>query len=257
MSASVDGSERIGGGESGTPLHDCSSRRGGSGVVPGGPSVVRRPPPEAWSFFLAGDDHSAPTWTRSRRRELTGRPCSLRSWHILRRARANDLPRLGTRHSAEVAPIDGTTAVSPAKLPGRRNRPAGSSRMLHQSTPLHRRSPVSRDVPYVDPDSGGVTARVLLLLEAPAGAAAHGSRMLSADNDDGTAADVWRAYAASHSAAQLGAALERSAVVHRSAGQDPSRHLEGCRQARRWLLQRSTSRRSSVVLAPVTARRPR
>lgn len=52
-------------------------------------------------------------------------------------------------------------------------------------------------VPYVDPDSGGVTAWVLLLLEAPARAAAHGSRMISADNDDGTAANVWRAYAAS------------------------------------------------------------
>lgn len=52
-------------------------------------------------------------------------------------------------------------------------------------------------VPYVDPDSGGVTARVLLLLEAPARAAAHGSGMLSADNDDGTAANVWRAYQAS------------------------------------------------------------
>jgi len=50
------------------------------------------------------------------------------------------------------------------------------------------------DVPYVDPDCGGVNARVLLVLEAPAGAAAHGSRMLSADNDDGTAANVWAAY---------------------------------------------------------------
>lgn len=53
---------------------------------------------------------------------------------------------------------------------------------------------VGGDVPYVDPDCGGVNARVLLVLEAPAGAAAHGSRMLSADNDDGTAANVWRAY---------------------------------------------------------------
>lgn len=53
---------------------------------------------------------------------------------------------------------------------------------------------VGGDVPYVDPDCGGVGARVLLLLEAPAGAAAHGSRMLSADNDDGTAANVWTAY---------------------------------------------------------------
>lgn len=50
------------------------------------------------------------------------------------------------------------------------------------------------DVPYVDPDSGGVEARVLLLLEAPARAAAHGSGMLSADNDDATAAHVWEAY---------------------------------------------------------------
>lgn len=53
---------------------------------------------------------------------------------------------------------------------------------------------VGGDVPYVDPDCGGVGARVLLLLEAPAGAAAHGSGMLSADNDDGTAANVWTAY---------------------------------------------------------------
>ena len=53
---------------------------------------------------------------------------------------------------------------------------------------------VGGDVPYVDPDSGGVNARVLFILEAPAGAAAHGSNMLSADNDDGTAANVWRAY---------------------------------------------------------------
>jgi hypothetical protein len=53
---------------------------------------------------------------------------------------------------------------------------------------------VGGDVPNVDPDCGGVNARVLLLLEAPAGAAAHGSRMLSADNNDGTAANVWRAY---------------------------------------------------------------
>lgn len=53
---------------------------------------------------------------------------------------------------------------------------------------------VGGDVPYVDPDCGGVNARVLLVLEAPAGAAAHGSRMLSADNDDGTAANLWQAY---------------------------------------------------------------
>ncbi|EAP97875.1 hypothetical protein JNB_12963 [Janibacter sp. HTCC2649] len=49
-------------------------------------------------------------------------------------------------------------------------------------------------VPYVDPDSGGVSARVLFLLESPAGPAALGSRMLSADNDDETAKNVWLGY---------------------------------------------------------------
>lgn len=48
---------------------------------------------------------------------------------------------------------------------------------------------------YVDPDSGGVLAKVLLLLESPSGPAALGSRMLSADNDDGTAMNVWSGYA--------------------------------------------------------------
>lgn len=53
------------------------------------------------------------------------------------------------------------------------------------------------DVPRIDPDSGGVHARVMLLLEAPARAAAHTSGMLSADNDDATAQHVWEAYAQS------------------------------------------------------------
>lgn len=52
-------------------------------------------------------------------------------------------------------------------------------------------------VPYVDPDSGGIRARVLFLLESPAGPAALGSRMLSADNNDETAKNVWNAYAVS------------------------------------------------------------
>lgn len=51
-----------------------------------------------------------------------------------------------------------------------------------------------RRVPFVDPDSGGVDARVLILLEAPSRAAAHRSGMVSADNDDATAANLWRAY---------------------------------------------------------------
>lgn len=87
---------------------------------------------------------------------------------------------------------------------------------------------VGCDVPYVDPDCGGVNARVLLLLEAPAGAAAHGSHMLSADNDDGTAANVWRAYAALQLARSLERPLERRAVVHRHPQQDPGSQRGGC-----------------------------
>jgi len=56
---------------------------------------------------------------------------------------------------------------------------------------------VGRDVPYVDPTLGGTEARILFLLEAPAAAAAHGSGMLSPDNDDGTAANVFRLYESS------------------------------------------------------------
>jgi len=52
-------------------------------------------------------------------------------------------------------------------------------------------------VPYIDPDSGGVAAKVLFVLESPARTAALGSSMLSADNDDPTAANVWEAYDAS------------------------------------------------------------
>lgn len=61
-------------------------------------------------------------------------------------------------------------------------------------------------VPYVDPDSGGVGARVLFILESPAGPAAWGSGMLSPDNDDETAANMWRLYE------QTG--LPRSAGLH-------------------------------------------
>lgn len=49
-------------------------------------------------------------------------------------------------------------------------------------------------VPYVDPDSGGVHARVLFLLESPATPAALGSGMLSPDNDDETAKNIWHGY---------------------------------------------------------------
>lgn len=61
-------------------------------------------------------------------------------------------------------------------------------------------------VPYVDPDSGGVDAQVLFVLESPAAPAAKGSDMLSPDNNDGTAANMWEAYAAS--------GLPRSAALH-------------------------------------------
>jgi uracil-DNA glycosylase len=53
-----------------------------------------------------------------------------------------------------------------------------------------------REVPYVDPDSGGVNTRVLLLLEGPSGGAAHRSKMISIDNDGGTTANLWRAHQA-------------------------------------------------------------
>ncbi len=52
----------------------------------------------------------------------------------------------------------------------------------------------TQDVPYVDPLSGGIYARVLFVLESPAGPAALGSGMLSPDNDDSTAAHMWQLY---------------------------------------------------------------
>lgn len=61
-------------------------------------------------------------------------------------------------------------------------------------------------VPYVDPDSGGVGAKVLFILESPARPAALGSGMLSPDNDDETAANMWRLYEQS--------GLPRSAGLH-------------------------------------------
>lgn len=49
-------------------------------------------------------------------------------------------------------------------------------------------------VPYVDPDSGGIAARVLLVMESP-GRKALESGMLSADNNDATAENLWTALA--------------------------------------------------------------
>lgn len=65
-------------------------------------------------------------------------------------------------------------------------------------------SPPPVNVPYVDPDSGGVAAKVLFVLESPAGPAALGSGMLSADNDDPTAKNVWTAYESSGMPRTLG-----------------------------------------------------
>jgi hypothetical protein len=52
----------------------------------------------------------------------------------------------------------------------------------------------NKGVPYVDPTLGGVNAHVLFLLETPAKTAALGSTMLSPDNNDSTAANIWRLY---------------------------------------------------------------
>lgn len=51
-----------------------------------------------------------------------------------------------------------------------------------------------RQVPWADPDSGGVHSRILFLHESPGPAAAvqHGSGFIGPDNDDQTAARFWR-----------------------------------------------------------------
>jgi hypothetical protein len=51
-----------------------------------------------------------------------------------------------------------------------------------------------RDVPWADPDLGGVHSRILFLLESPgpASSAGHGSGIISPDNNDQTAGRFWR-----------------------------------------------------------------
>ena len=68
------------------------------------------------------------------------------------------------------------------------------------------RALVGRDVPYVDPTLGGVDAEVLFLLESPDRGAALRSTLLSPDNDDPEAANVWEFYRAS--------GLSRDRCVH-------------------------------------------
>lgn len=92
-------------------------------------------------------------------------------------------------------------------------------------------------MPYVDPDCGGVNARLLLVLEAPAGAAAHGSHMLSADNNDGTAANVWRAY--DHSGLPRGWGVHWNAVPWYIGvpGKIRAATAADVAEGRRWLLR--------------------
>lgn len=65
------------------------------------------------------------------------------------------------------------------------------------------RAETGGEVPWFDPDSGGVRARALFLLEAPGARAtaatgvrkaAAGSGIISPDNNDGTAENSWRLY---------------------------------------------------------------
>ena len=51
-------------------------------------------------------------------------------------------------------------------------------------------------VPTADPDGGGVRARVLILLETPSRAGGYRTAIVSIDNDDSAAANLWRALAA-------------------------------------------------------------
>ncbi|HLL61900.1 MAG TPA: uracil-DNA glycosylase [Propionibacteriaceae bacterium] len=47
-------------------------------------------------------------------------------------------------------------------------------------------------VPGADPDGGGIDARVLLLLETPSRAGGYTTGLISVDNDDTAAANLWR-----------------------------------------------------------------
>jgi uracil-DNA glycosylase len=51
-------------------------------------------------------------------------------------------------------------------------------------------------VPSADPDGGGVRARLLILLETPSRAGGYRTGIVSLDNNDSAAANLWRALAA-------------------------------------------------------------
>lgn len=59
---------------------------------------------------------------------------------------------------------------------------------------IERWSREGRRVPYADPDSGGIHARILFLHESPGprASAEHGSGLVSTDNDDPSAQRFWR-----------------------------------------------------------------
>ncbi len=59
------------------------------------------------------------------------------------------------------------------------------------------REQMELDVPYVDPDSGGVGARVVFLLRSPGKATSGQTGLLSVDNTGPTAANLWQAHAES------------------------------------------------------------
>ena len=61
-------------------------------------------------------------------------------------------------------------------------------------------------MPWFDPESGGVGAAVLVLLQDPSRVAAHGSRLISRHNNDPTAGNTHRVF--------TGAGLLTSMTVH-------------------------------------------
>lgn len=196
-----DGYQRLAGGDAGPAalkllLHPAIEEWRRTGHVPDwcGVDLLR-----GWAFYLARADH------HGRGYGLVADSDALQEWNaVLARIAAHPAGRPEERppvHVARPAP----SAVAVLSTEPRMHRDAGfllakQSRWFEPHiAPVNAlvqeiARTVRGDVPYVDPDCGGVNARVLLLLEAPAGAAAHGSHMLSADNDDGTAANVWRAY---------------------------------------------------------------
>ncbi len=70
---------------------------------------------------------------------------------------------------------------------------SGSARSVNQFVDLLRGQRPGSSIPYVDPDCGGSTARILLLFQDPGPRAAlpSGSGLLSVCNDDPSAETMW------------------------------------------------------------------